>query len=169
MSASESLEDHVVRFSQIEGQRSHYRPVDMALERFDRVRYSIVGRPGEVINGKETSENVPFSITMLKVEPGRGAASHAHATPEVFVILSGKWEIGGEKETCTLDPFDVISVPPGVYHSLKNVGPEVAWILAVNAGQAGAPVHFSPDVLNELRKLGARAPAVEYPPGSESC
>ena len=164
--SKEHLEDYVVRFSEIEQQRSPFRPIDMALERYDRIRYAIIGRPGEVVRGKKTSENVPFSITMLKVEPGKGAASHAHDTPEVFVIITGRWEIAGEHEVCHLEPFDVISVPPGMYHSLKNVGTDTAWILAVNAGQTGAPLRWSKDLIQELREMGTQASEFEYPPGS---
>ena len=172
MSAAETpdmgaLEDYIVRFGEIEERRSDFRPRDMALERFERERFSIVGRAEEgSTKGKKTSENVPFSCVILKVEPGKGFASHAHETPEVFLFMSGKWElIVGDQQT-TVDEWDVVSVPPHAFHSVKNLGSDTAWVFAINAGQAGAPTYLAPEVLEELQTLGHSFSGAEYPPGA---
>ncbi len=161
------LEDYIVRFGEIEQRKSHFRPRDMALARFERERYSIVGRPEEgSTQGKKTSENVPFSCVILKVEPGKGFASHAHETPEVFLFMSGTWElIVGDQKTVVGD-WDVASVPALAWHSVKNLGSTTAWVFAINAGQAGAPSYLAPDVLDELKQLGHHFTGAEYPPGA---
>jgi mannose-6-phosphate isomerase-like protein (cupin superfamily) len=161
------LEDYIIRFSEIEERRSDFRPRDMALERFERERYSIVGRPEEgSTKGKRTSEDVPFSVVMLKIEPGKGFASHAHDTPEVFIFMSGKWELTVADQTSEVGDWDVALVPPGVWHSIKNLGTMPGWVLGINSGQAGAPTRLAPAVMEELRKLGASLTDVEYPPGA---
>ena len=41
------IEAHVLRFSDIDQRESPYRPIDMLLERFERKRFAVVGRPAE--------------------------------------------------------------------------------------------------------------------------
>ncbi len=44
---SPDIEAHVLRFVDLPGRDSPYRPMDMLLERFERKRYAVVGRPAE--------------------------------------------------------------------------------------------------------------------------
>ncbi len=41
------LEANIIRFGDIGARKSAYRPRDMLLERFERERYSVIGRPAE--------------------------------------------------------------------------------------------------------------------------
>jgi len=163
--AGDDIERSVIRFRDLAKRRSTYRPADMVLPRYQRERYSVVGRPAEgTASDKRTSEATGFSVVYLKVEPGKGVGLHAHATPEVFIAMSGRWSVllaGGRR--LTLEPWDVISIPPDLMHGLENIGDETAFIMAINPGHAGAPIRFAPELLAEIRRAGGAAAEIEQP------
>ncbi len=163
--ADYSLEDCIVRFKDLPQRRSTFRPLDMKVSKYERERYSVVGRGAEgTTKGKKTAEVKDFSIVYLKLDPGKAVGEHAHATSEVFIPLTGRWEVGIGGETTILEPFDVISVPPDSMHSLVNVSDEPAFLMAVNAGGAGAPIQWAHQVLEEVRATGSEASKLEKPP-----
>jgi quercetin dioxygenase-like cupin family protein len=113
------LEDCIVRFKDLPNRRSTFQPLDTTVPKYERERYAVVGRGAEgTTNGKKTAEVKDFSIVYVKLEPGKAIGDHAHATSEVFLPLTGRWEVGINGETTILEPFDIISVPPNVMHSL---------------------------------------------------
>lgn len=70
-----------------------------------------------------------LSMTYAVCPPGTGPTLHAHRrTFETFTVLQGRFRffLGDEgdprAETVDLDPFDVISVPPGLYRAFQNIG-----------------------------------------------
>lgn len=162
-----NIEDCIVRFAELGAQESPYRPLDMQLARYDRRRYSVIGRPSEqagaVAKGRQVKE---FSVVYIKCEPGKGIGAHGHATSEVFIVMSGRWRITGGDEgehQAELGPWDVISVPPDLMHGAVNVSDEDGWLMAINAGQAGAPIRWAPAVLAEIRAEGKEAAESEAP------
>ena len=164
----EELEANIIRFGDIGDRRSHYRPRDMLLPRFERERFSVIGRPGEgSTRGKALGDVKAFSLVYLRCEPGKGLASHAHASAEVFVVMSGRWEIDVEGTKTVLHPQDVISVPPDLFHGARNIGDEPAVMLAINEGQAGVPIRLDPAILAELAAAGHVVSDPEYPPGAK--
>jgi quercetin dioxygenase-like cupin family protein len=162
-----NIDDCIVRFADLASQESPYHPLDMQLPRYDRKRYSVIGRPSEqagaVANGRQVKE---FSVVYIKCEPGKGIGAHGHATSEVFIVMSGRWKLtgcaAGEHEV-ELGPWDVISVPPDLMHGAVNVSDEDGWLMAINAGQAGAKITWAPELLAELRALGGKAAETEAP------
>ena len=163
---AEDLEANIIRFDGIDARKSHYRPRDMLLPRFERERFSVIGRPGEgSTNGKALGDVKAFSIVYLRVEPGKGLASHAHGSAEVFVVMSGQWEIDVEGTKTILNPCDVISVPPDLFHGARNIGTDTAVMMAINEGQTGAPIRLDPAILAELAAAGHVVSDPEYPPG----
>lgn len=160
-----SLEDCVARFGGLE--ESPYHPLDMQLPRYDRKRYSVIGRPteqaGAAAPGRQVKE---FSVVYIKCEPGKGIGAHGHATSEVFVVMSGRWKITGGAEgehAVELGPWDVISVPPDLMHGAVNVSDEDGWLMAINAGQAGARITWDQGLLEEIKAQGGKAAASEAP------
>ena len=159
------LEDCIVRFKDLPKRRSTFQPLDTKVPKYERERYSVVGRGAEgTTKGKKTAEVKDFSIVYVKLDPGKAIGTHAHATSEVFLPLTGRWEVGINGQTTILEPFDVISVPPNVMHSLVNVGDEPAFLMAVNAGGAGAPIQWAREVLDEVRAAGNHVSEMENPP-----
>lgn len=140
-----NIERHLLRFDELDGHESPWQPIDTMIPRFERKRYSVIGRPAEGTGqGKSVDDIEAFNVTYLKCEPGKGIGGHAHATPEVFIPMSGRWSVTlgpeGEQET-VMEPWDIISVPPGEMHGATNISDEVGWIMTINAGQGGAKIH----------------------------
>lgn len=66
-----------------------------------------------------------FNLGYCKAKPGKGPLMHNHDTNETFIPMTGKWRCewneGGAMESVDLDPYDVISFPPGVARRFMNV------------------------------------------------
>ncbi len=166
MSDSINLEEHVVRWRDIALRKSPFRPRDMSLPQFDRERYVVLGRPHEApTGGPRTIENEHYTMVCIVAEPGKGFASHAHATVESFIILKGRFRCGCGDQSVEVEPFDVVHVPPDHFHDLVNIGTETGVAMAINAGKHGAPITLAPDVVAQLAAIGKQpATAVERPP-----
>ena len=100
-----------------------------------------------------------FNLTYVRAEPGNGAALHDHLTVEVFIPLTGRfailWGDHGEHQV-ELDPFDVISVPPGVMRAFRNVHHEAAYLLAIQGGTDPGRVTYADEVVARAREFGAK-------------
>lgn len=84
----------------------------------------------------------PDNISVLVAEcpPGDKPLLHAHHyTVETFMCLSGKFRIrwgSGGAEHVDLDPFDMISVPPGVDRQFENISDADARLLVIITGRS---------------------------------
>ncbi len=163
---SADIEANVLRFRELPGREANWRPLDMELPRFERTRYAVAGRPreGTATSGLDALE--AFNITYLKCAPGKGIGGHAHATPEVFIVMAGRWSVtlgpNGERSTI-LEPWDIISVPPDEMHGAVNISDQDGWIMTINAGHGGAKIRWAPAVLAELMARGVKVAAEEMP------
>ena len=107
-----------------------------------------------------------FSITYVGADPGKGAALHAHETIEVFIPLTGRWSAywgeTGEKEII-VEPFDVISFPPGCYRGFRNVGDDHAMLMAIIGSKLetedGGRVAWAPRILEQGHATGLQVNA----------
>ena len=108
------------------------------------------------------SENVGYNMTYNLVEPNKGIALHTHPSIEVFIALTGRWEIAwGERgeHKLLLQPWDMIAVPSHVRHSYKNAEEQTAsTIMTILPGRAS--INWAPDVVTEARKNGAARVAI---------
>ncbi|HUZ73824.1 MAG TPA: cupin domain-containing protein [Stellaceae bacterium] len=94
-----------------------------------------------------------LAITIAECPPGNGAGLHAHEQSiENFFCLNGRFEIawGDDGEnSLVLEPMDLVSIPPGVCRSFKNIASETGRLLVViqilTAEQADR-VHYAPRV-----------------------
>ncbi|QBR03753.1 cupin domain-containing protein [Paraburkholderia pallida] len=86
-----------------------------------------------------------FSLGFLKTTPGNGPVIHNHNTNETFMPLGGTWRFIWESgpdhtEFVDLEPYDVISFPPGVPRRFENLKPTrgeaEGLLLAIVAGDA---------------------------------
>ena len=163
------LEAHVLRFRDLAGRESSYRPIDMLLSRFERDRYSVIGRPAEQSGPPTPLDEVDaFNMTYLKCSPGKGIGTHAHATTEIFIVMTGRWSVtlgvDAGQETI-LEPWDIISVPPNAMHGAVNIGEEDGWLMTINAGKGGARLYWAPDLVEEIRSMGVAVEETEIPGG----
>lgn len=161
------IERYMLRFAELADRQSPWQPIDTLIERFDRERYSVVGRPAEGTGqGKSVDEVDAFNMTYLRCDPGKGIGTHAHATPEVFIPMAGRWSItlgeNAEQEVIA-EPWDVISVPPDAMHGAINISDQVGWLMTINAGHGGARIRWAAPLLDELRALGHDVEESEQP------
>jgi uncharacterized RmlC-like cupin family protein len=100
-----------------------------------------------------------LALTIAECPPGNGAGLHAHEqSVENFFCLSGRFEIAwgdhGEHKT-VLEPMDMVSIPPGICRSFKNLASETGRLLVMiqilTAEQADR-VHFTPSVGDDLAR-----------------
>jgi mannose-6-phosphate isomerase-like protein (cupin superfamily) len=147
----------VARFKALKPSRKAF--VDSLLPGHEREIFNVIGRgvtEDTTLNPAITDAR-DFNLTLVRAEPGKGAALHAHPTVEVFMALSGRWSVywgdAGEDEI-VLDQWDTISVPPGVMRGFRNAGSEAGYLMAVLGGTDAGHVSWSPDVLERAKGTG---------------
>ena len=162
----EEMLERVARYKELKGSKQAY--VDTRIPEYHRDIFNVIGRG--VTEDKDLAPSITdaryFGITYVGAEPGKGAALHAHETIEVFIPLTGRWSAywgeDGDKEI-EIEPFDVISFPPGCYRGFRNVGDEYAMLMAIigskEATQDGGRVAWAPKILEESHKTGLRVNA----------
>lgn len=104
-----------------------------------------------------------MTITLAVCPPGQGPDLHSHRnTFETFTALTGRWEVfwndDGSARTL-LEPFDTISVPPGVSRGFRNVGAEEAILQVIITGGVHDlnDIAFRPAAAQKIRALSAGA------------
>ncbi len=101
-----------------------------------------------------------FSLTYNRgMKKGHGAALHRHATEEVFIAMTGQWDIywleGETERQVLLGPGDVVSLPIGIYRGFRNATEDLdATLLAVVGGPDPGKVDWHPSVIEAARETG---------------
>lgn len=100
--------------------------------KYRRAQMRYVGTGGTGIKSDENT--VPaehFTFSTMVLPAGCEGPLHVHDdVEEVFFMMRGKvrliFEKGGERYEAVLGERDLVSVPPGVYRGLENIGQEEA-------------------------------------------
>jgi quercetin dioxygenase-like cupin family protein len=162
----EEMQARLARYKDLKASKQAF--VDTRIPEYERDIYNVIGRG--VTEDANLSASITdaryFSITYVGAEPGKGAALHAHETIEVFIPLTGRWAAywgeKGDKEI-EIEPFDVISFPPGVYRGFRNVGDGPAMLMAIigskETTQDGGRVAWAPEILEASHKTGLQVNA----------
>ena len=146
----------LVRFSELK--QLQKSPADILLSRYQRERFSVIGRASERLPGTpgaDVGANLNFGY--IRCATGKGNCSHKHPNWEIFIPMSGKWKItleGGVldgRHELLVGPWDVVTIPGETYHEAVNVSDEQACLLSLNPGKEGATYTIHPNVLEELR------------------
>ncbi len=127
----------VARFSRLKG--SDGGLPDSPLPECERKLYAVIGFAPPKKGSKATTSPVGddasampaiaiaegFNLGYCKAKPGRGPLMHNHDTNETFIAMTGRWRCewneGKKKQHVDLNPYDVISFPPGVARRFMNV------------------------------------------------
>lgn len=144
---------------------------------YARKLLSVVGLG--VASNTPISANAPINgaggitVTYAVCPPGQGPSLHSHqATFETFTVMQGRFEItwndNGENRL-ELEPFDAISVPPGVCRAFRNIGATEGVLQVIISGgvhdlhdidfadaSAKKLDAVGPGVLDEFKKVGFR-------------
>ena len=109
-----------------------------------QMRYMGTGGTG-VDSDENTVQSEHFTFSTMILPAGCEGPSHIHVdVEEVFFMLRGKIRLFMDRENDRYETFlgerDLISVPPGVYRGLENVGHEEAAMIVM----LGAPKPVTP-------------------------
>ena len=99
-----------------------------------------------------------FTVGMQKATTGNGPGLHSHTTVEVFVSMSGTWRLywiddEGEADA-ELGPWDVASIPAGVWRGLSLVSEGEGLLLAVRGGTDGGGIAWHPSIIEAAAEQG---------------
>lgn len=102
-----------------------------------------------------------FHLNLVRCEPGKAAPLHNHLTQEVFVALTGRWEVFwgpyGER-SLVLGPLDTVSIPPGVSRGFRNVSAEPALLMGMASGRDPGHINWPEEVRAAARAVGVELP-----------
>jgi len=95
-----------------------------------------------------------FSLGAIVAEPENGFLRHKYDVKQVLVVGEGQWQITmgpeGAEATFEVGPEDIISVPAGMYRSIKNIGDAEGVLYIASSGDLKVDICWSPEVAEEL-------------------
>lgn len=165
------MERQIARFDELKPQKGEYEKQGIPTGAFEMLAaktiYMLMSPAGD--KGMTAASSVTggpgLAVSIVKCPPGNGPMLHAHmATNETFMALTGRWEIrwGDDAEhAITLEPFDLIAVPPGVGRQFTNVSDTEALLLVLVQGDAALDdIYYAPAVGKQIEdRFGPEARA----------
>ena len=166
--SNEEMRRRIVRFTELGPRGIPLMFIDSILPGHQRMNYAMIGDTASENPEFEPLITAPhrFQIGMVKAPPGQGPAYHTHDYIELFMPLTGQWRYywGNEPDAVegetTIGPWDVISLPPGLWRGFENVSDEDAWLFAVLEEHEvfkGKDPYWAPQVIEEAAKYGFHA------------
>jgi len=149
----QEMQARVARFAHLKPTDDY---VDATIPGCERTTWRVIG---EAPQAPLQAEN--FHMNIVRCEPGKSAPLHNHLTQEVFVALSGRWEVfwGPQGERClVLEPLDVVSIPPGVSRGFRNVAAEPALLMGMAGGRDPGMINWPEPVRAAARAVGVTLP-----------
>jgi quercetin dioxygenase-like cupin family protein len=149
----EQMARQVARFGALQPTADY---VDAAIPGCERTTWRVIGEPGAAPLPAEH-----FHMNIVCCEPGRSAPLHNHLTQEVFVVLSGRWEVywGPQGARCLeLATWDTISIPPGLSRGFRNVGDGPAFLLGIAGGREPGMINWPAAVREAALAVGVALP-----------
>ena len=148
------MEARVARFNQLTPTQDY---VDAAIPGCERTTYRVLGHPpGAPLQAED------FHLNIVRCEPGKSAPLHNHLTQEVFVALSGRWEVFWGPQglrTLVLEPLDTISIPPGVSRGFRNVSAESSLLMGIASGRDPGQINWPTQVRAAALAVGVELPS----------
>ena len=111
-----------------------------------------------LVGGASPIQAESFSMGYVTLEPEGGQVPwHNQEQEEIYFVVEGKGEmcIGTERNTITSG--QAVSIPPGDYHQLTNIGTEPL-IMIYCYGPAGDVDHWKQELAGTLPKAGVDVP-----------
>lgn len=130
--------------------------VDARLPGCERTTYAVLGH-----GANAPLEAEDFHLNFVRCAPGKAAPLHNHLTQEVFVALSGTWEVFWGPQgarSLRLGAWDTISIPPGVSRGFRNVGADDAWLIGIAGGREPGRINWPEPVRAAARAIGIALP-----------
>ncbi len=115
-------------------------------------------RTQNLVGGASPIQATNFSMGYVTLEPQGGQVPwHNQEQEEVYVIVEGTGEmcLGDERQTVTTG--QAVSIPPGVFHQLTNIG-DTPLSMIYCYGPAGDVAHWKQELAGTLPKAGVDVP-----------
>lgn len=149
----DEMEQRVARFAKLAPTDDY---VDARIPGYERTTYRVLGAPPDAPLAAEE-----FHVNLVRCAPGKAAPLHNHLTQEVFIPLSGAWEVfwgpAGER-SLRLGAWDTITIAPGVSRGFRNVSTEDAWLLGIAGGRDPGMINWPESVRSAARAVGVELP-----------
>jgi len=149
----EEMEACVARFRTLRPTADY---LDSAIPGCERTTFRVLGEPPAApLTAAE------FHLNIVRCEPGKSAPLHSHLTQEVFVALTGRWEVFwgplGERNV-VLEPWDTIAVAPGLSRGFRNVASHPAYLMGMASGRDPGHIDWPSQVRAAARAVGVELP-----------
>lgn len=149
----DEMETRVARFRDLKPTDDY---VDSAIPGCERTTLRVLGQtPGAPLAAEG------FHMSIVHCEPGKSAPLHNHLTQEVFVALTGRWEIfwGPQgQRSVFLEPWDTVSVPAGLSRGFRNVSTEPAYLIGMASGKDPGMINWPAPVRAAALAVGVVLP-----------
>jgi mannose-6-phosphate isomerase-like protein (cupin superfamily) len=147
------MEARVARFKALAPTQDY---LDAAIPGCERTTYRVLGQKPDAPLAAEG-----FHMNLVCCEPGKSAPLHSHLTQEVFVALSGRWEVfwgpEGERKVI-LERWDTISIPPGLSRGFRNIAAEPSYLMGMASGHDPGNINWPAPVRAAAQAVGVTLP-----------
>lgn len=147
------MEARVARFTRLRPTADY---VDAAIPGCERTTYRVLGHPPDAALQAED-----FHMNIVRCEPGKCAPLHSHLTQEVFIALTGRWEVFWGPEgarSLVLEALDTVSVPPGVSRGFRNIATEASLLIGIAGGRDPGNINWRAQVRAAANAAGVTLP-----------
>lgn len=147
------MEARVARFAHLQPTHDY---VDAAIPGCERTTWRVLGHPPDA-----PLQAADFHLNIVRCEPGKSAPLHNHLTQEVFVALTGRWEVFWGPEgarSLVLEPLDTVSIPPGVSRGFRNIASEPSLLMGIASGHDPGMINWPAPVRAAARAAGVQLP-----------
>jgi quercetin dioxygenase-like cupin family protein len=167
--SNEEMHKRIVRFDELKHQGIPLMFIDSIIPGHHRMNYAVIGDTASENPDFKPAITAPhrFQIGVVCAPPGCGPAYHTHDYIELFMPLTGRWRYywgyepeGAPTGEATLDKWDIISLPPGLYRGFENISDEPAWLFAVLESHQvfeGKDPYWPDQIVNAAAQHGFKA------------
>ncbi len=128
------------------------------LQQIEGRRYPARRRTQNLVGGVSPIQARHFAMGFVTLDPDGGQVPwHNQEQEEVYFILEGTAEMCLGEERQTLRSGQAVSIPPGVFHQITNIGEAPMKMLYVY-GPSGDVAHWRQELAGTLPKAGIDVP-----------
>lgn len=128
------------------------------LQQIEGRRYPARRRTQNLVGGLSPIQAKNFAMGFVTLEPDGGQVPwHNQEQEEVYFIVEGTAEMCLGEGRQTLHSGQAVSIPPGVFHQITNIGEKPMKMIYVY-GPAGDVAHWRQELAGTLPKAGVDVP-----------